>query len=298
MTTSTETSKTGRLYKLADILEAKRPNLTRSQQVDALVCYILENEKCFSAENALTTANLISKYKDLKQVHPNIFEIPDNSISTYTSNLANNMYSKISCDGKRKGYYLNIMSTAGPASKQNKVKEVITYPILEAWLSMHCSRVNNISNSKKGAQWGNPDIIGINHSVFFGNNIIEITTIEAKRDLDHWRTHFFEAVSHSMFANKAYFAYLCKKSDKVERDLLLYAQQFGIGIIAIEVPDEEWADTMDLKLEYVKEIFPAPSHEVNIARQKEFLNNLDIYEITDISKYGKTSQDIVHNDKV
>lgn len=292
------TQHSGRLYKLADVLESKHPNLTRSKQVDAVVCYILENEKCISKENTLTTGKLIQKYKDLKQTHPNVFDIPDNSIATYTSNLANNVYSKISCEGKKRGYYLNIVSNNISGNTNKKVKEIQTYPILESWLSLQCGRVKNISNSKKGSQWGNPDIIGINHSVFFGNNIIEVTTIEAKRSLEHWRTNFFEAVSHSMFANKAYFAYLCKQSDKIERDLLLYAQQFGIGIIAIEIPDNEWKDELMIKMEYVKEIFPAPAHEVNIDRQKEFLNNLDIYEITDLAKFGKSSQELVTQDEI
>ena len=237
----------------------------------------------------MSTSDIQEAYKELVSKHPNIFAIPLNSLASYLSVIANDSDYKISCGGKKQGYYLNLGSsydaTTGKKSLPN-IKEEILYPILTEWLSFQCEQVEDISKSHKGKQWSNPDILGINYSVFFENNIIELTTIEAKRDLEHWRTNFFEAV-----ANKAYYAYLCKESDKMEKDLFLYAQKFGIGLIAIEVPDDLWKPDMEIKLEYIKELFPAPAHTPTMRIQKEFLNNFEIREITDIHKFGKTNKD-------
>ena len=284
----------GKMYKIADLSSAANLNLSRSQQVDLVVSYILENAKSFSPEKALLTPDILKKYNALRQGHPNVFEIPSGSLSTYMSVLSNDSDSKISCSGKKQGYYLNFGSSYNSQTGKKdtkKIKEEVLYPILEEWLSVQCDQVKNIANERKGKQWCNPDILGINYSVFFQNNMIELTTIEAKRDLDDWRMNFFEAVAHSMFANRAYYAYLCKESEKIDKDLFLYAQKFGIGLIAIEVPDELWTSEMAIKLEYVKEKVPAPVHNVTIRIQKEFLNNFDIREVTDIHKFGKTNKD-------
>lgn len=284
----------GKLYKIADLSSAVNPNLSRSQQVNIVVSYLLENSKSFSPEKALNTPDILKKYEDLKKGHPNVFEIPSGSLSTYMSVLSNDSDSKISCGGKKQGYYLNLGSSYNSQTGTNdakKIQEKELYPILEEWLSVQCEQVKDIANERKGKQWCNPDILGINYSVFFENNMIELTTIEAKRDLDNWRTNFFEAVAHSMFANRAYYAYLCKESEKIDKDLFLYAQKFGIGLIAIEVPDELWGPNMEIKLEYVKEKFPAPVHNVTVRIQKEFLNNFEIREVTDIHKFGKTNKD-------
>lgn len=281
-------------YKLKDLCAKDNNNLSRSEEINRIVSYILNSKKKYSITNSLNTNEIIQAYTELKQKHPGIFDIPENSISTYTCWLANDSDSKITTAGKKKGYYLNFGSLYDPKTGKkikSLIKEKEMYPILEEWLSCQCERVADISNNRKRGQWTNPDILGINHSVFFGNNLIEVTTIEAKCNLENWRIDFFEAVAHSMFANKSYLAFLCKQSDKIEKDLFLYAQKFGIGLIAIEIPNDEWKNGLELKLDYVKEIFPAPVHNVSIPNQKRFLNNLGIKETTDIQKFGKINSD-------
>ncbi len=289
-----EKTQNGKMYKIADLLEQSNPGLRRAQQVNFVVSYILEKEGCFSPEKAMSTPDIQAKYTEIKKNHPNVYEIPLNSLAQYMSVLANDSDSKISCGGKRKGYYLNLGSSYNVLTGNKdelKIKENALYPVLEEWLSFQCERVKDIANSRKGGQWWNPDILGVSYLTFFGKQTIELTTIEAKRDLGNWRKDFFEAVSHSMFANKAYYAYLCRQSDKKEKDLFLYAQQFGIGLIAIEIPDDKWGEKMEIKLEYVKEIFPAPVHNVAVRFQKEFLSNFDIRDVDDIIKFGKSNKD-------
>lgn len=294
MKSETNNAQTGKLFKIADLNKQSNPDLRRAQQVNLVVSYILEKEKCFSPEKAMSTPEIQTIYQEIKKTHPNVYEIPLNSLAQYMSVLANDSDSKISCDGKRKGYYLNLGSSFNSQTGNKaeiKTKEKDLYPILEEWLSFQCERVKDIANSRKGGQWWNPDILGISYLTFFGNQAVEITTIEAKRDLSNWRRDFFEAVSHSMFANKAYYAYLCRQSDKKDKDLFLYAQQFGIGLIAIEIPDDKWGENIDIKIEYVKEIFPAPVHNVAVRFQKEFLSNFEIRDVEDIQKFGKSNKD-------
>lgn len=281
-------------YKIADLCAKNNPNLLRSEEVNRIVSYILNNQKCYSMKNTFSTNEIKQAYQKLKKKHQGVFDIPENSLSTYTCWLANDSDSQIATAGKKKGYYLNFGSLYDPnTGKEIKslIDEKDMYPILTEWLSCLSERVDDISNIRKRGQWTNPDILGINHSVFFGNNMIELTTIEAKRNLANWRINFFEAVAHSMFANKSYYAFLRRQSDKIEKDLFLYAQKFGIGLISIEIPDEEWNNNLNLKLEYVKEIFPAPIHNVSVIIQKKFLNNLGIIDITHIQKFGKTNSD-------
>lgn len=283
-----------KMFKIADLSEQSNPNLGRTQQVNLVVSYILEKERSFSPEKAISTPEIQKKYNEIKKLHPNVYDIPSNSLAQYMSVIANDSDSKISCDGKRKGYYLNLGSSFNSQTGDKvelKTKEKDLYPILEEWLSYQCERVCDIANERKGGQWWNPDILGISYLTFFGKQTVEMTTIEAKRDLSNWRRDFFEAVSHSMFANKAYYAYLCRQSDKKDKDLFLYAQQFGIGLIAIEIPDDKWGENMDIKIEYIKEIFPAPVHNVAVRFQKEFLSNFEIRDVEDIQKFGKSNKD-------
>lgn len=280
-------------YSIKDLCKKNNIKLKQYDQVDRIANYVLYKRKCFSANVVLNASAIIEEYKSIKLKHPDVFEIADGTFTSYLSYLANNA-SRITRAPKKNGYFLSIGSSYDSKSGKN-VAAIITekklYPILEHWLSFRCDRVNNIANNHKGKQWSNPDILGVNYTVFFSNNIIEITTVEAKVSLDNWRINFFEAVAHSMFANKAYFAYLCKESEKIESDLLLYAQKFGIGIIAIQVPDDDWKQDMEIKLEYVKEIFPAPIHNTNVYFQKEFLDNFELSDIKDINKFGKTNSE-------
>lgn len=282
-------------YKIKDLCKTNNNKLRQYDQVDRIANYVLCKKRCFSADNVLSAMAIIEEYKSIKSNHPDLFEIADGTFTSYLSYLANNA-SRITRAPKKNGYFLNRGNSYGSKSG-NKLAAIINekelYPILEYWLSFRCDRVNNIANNHKGKQWSNPDILGVNYTVFFSNNIIEITTIEAKVSLDNWRINFFEAVAHSMFANKAYFAYLCKESEKTESDLLLYAQKFGIGVIAIQVPDDDWKQDMEIKLEYVKEIFPAPTHNTNVYFQKEFLDNFELFDIKDINKFGKTNSDFI-----
>lgn len=277
-------------YNLEALLDENMKGKRRPEQVERIVCYILEQDNRTNEDNAYTSKQIIEKYKALRKKQPDLVEIPENSLTVNISLLAGSSSSHIFKSPKQ-GYFFR-KDTDTEAEEIVEFQEKDLYPILVQWLSLRCERVNDISSSRGMKTWGNPDVVGLDYDIFFSNNIIEVTTIEAKKDKSKWRLDIFEAVSHSMFANKAYYAYLCKESDKIDEDMLLYAQKFGIGILAIAIPDKQWGKDMKLKTEFIKEVIPAPNHNVILKFQMAFFNGLKINDIKDINKFGHTNTEL------
>ena len=101
----------GKMYKIGDLLDTSNNGLTRLQQANIIISYILEKEQCFSPTNPMKTPAIQEKYNEIKKNHPNVFDIKLGTLAAYMSILANDADSKISCDGKKQGYYLNIVNT-------------------------------------------------------------------------------------------------------------------------------------------------------------------------------------------
>lgn len=277
------------VYNLEVLLDDDFKKLKQPEKVEKITCYILELNGKTNAGSAFTAKQIIEKYKELKKLHNDLADIQDNSFTTNISLLAGSSASKI-FRAPKQGYYMRIDEDS-EFDEIKEFKEKDLYPLLIQWLSLRCERVQDISSSRGMKTWGNPDVVGIDYDVFF-NNIVDVTTIEAKKDKRLWRIDIFEAIAHSTFANKAYYAYMCKESDKTDEDMLLYAQKFGIGILKIAIPDKKWGKDMKLCTEYISEIVPAPDHNVILKFQKAFLNGLKIYDIKGLSTFGKTNQEL------
>lgn len=87
------------------------------------------------------------------------------------------------------------------------------------WLADKVDRVADISSLRgRHAKWQNPDILGITFKELLGQEILELTTVEVKPSMDSWQQYIFEAVSHSMFVHRAYFAFLHGLSVKDSED--------------------------------------------------------------------------------
>ena len=141
-------------------------------------------------------------------------------------------------------------------------------------------------------KWGNPDIVGLKTLDVFKTTYIEITTIEVKRDFYNWRHDIFEAIAHTMFSNRSYYAFACKESDIIDRAMITYAQKFNIGILALIVPDSLWNKPLSMEDIEFRVINPAPAQTPNKNIQKDFENLFAVSEKQTIEslKIGKFTQ--------
>lgn len=269
-------------YTLDDLSITAIGAMKRPQQVERVVGYILEKEQKFSIDNTYSTDEILKEYKKIcKEVGGDIVSIPYNTITTTVSQLAKDSATAIYSAGKKKGYYLNIngndnKSTCDEISiEDKKFLEKSLYPAFVQWLSYYCDKVKVIADNRSMHKWGNPDIVGGNVFYILGQPQIEITTIEVKRSLGDWRRDVFEAIAHTLFAHKVYFACVCDEAEyeKEKRDMLLYAQQFQIGILVLV------GDIGDV--ENIREIIPAPTRTPNTIMYQKFLEGLKLHNMDD-----------------
>lgn len=263
-------------------------DLTKYEQVERLAMYILDSKQSISAEKSISTKDLLAEYEKLCNTDKEVIELSVNTITVYLSKLSDDQNSRIYCEGKKQGYYLRSISPEEELEKRNVEgigerqdelkKEKELYPTFIDWLECDCDKVVDISARRKMWVWGNPDILGLKTCTILGVTNLEISTIEVKRDIQKWRIEIFEAVAHSIFANRVYFAFECKQEDfrKEKKDMLLYAQKFNIGLLA------KFSDVDDSST--IHEILPAPILPTNIYMKKRFLNAIGINNVEGIIK--------------
>lgn len=289
----------------------------RKEQVEFSVSYILKTKKKTSSTETLSTKDIIAEFKKLRQDNPSIIEIPDNTITVYISQLANSKDSKINCPGKKQGYYLDLLleqieaKTTDEEEDKNQHEEELKdarekgyviekdlYPFFEKWLfEVENERVADISNVRGQGKWANPDLLGLKIDYFFQTPQIEITTIEAKVLMDDWEKWIFEAIAHTVFSNRSYFAFVHSEDhiNKLPHELRHYAEKFGIGILVLAVEPEDYikiqkkepfelSDDNHRIVEYV----PAPYQNPHLKFQKRFLEGLNVHDQKDLLNYGKS----------
>ncbi len=287
-----------------DVLDGLR----RPMQISKLVSYILKSKEADGTadENGqpkvMSTQEILNVYKELREQNEDIILIPQNSISTILSFLSKNENYPIFCQGRKQGYFFKELpindeeecqtEKVSNSSDDNKdesfPKEREIYPYLVSWLQAKGFDIaQDISSNKMKGSWRNPDILGIRTTDVFKTTYIEIVTIEAKLSKDYWSKNIFEAVAHTVFANRSYFAYLSKESEKIDEEMISYAQKFNIGILRVIVPDNMWEKSLsecgpdDID---IQEIFPAPEQTPFITFQKQFLKKLEINDFDDYKR--------------
>lgn len=283
-----------------DVLEGQR----RPVQVSKVVSYILEQNGADGSVDdegtprTMSTLEIIDAYKKLLGEDNKVINIPENSISTLLSLLAKSEDYPIYCQGRKQGYFYKPISHSEAGSldeeqaneaQEEHVEGGITekdmYPHLVAWFQTKGYEITQeISTKKRKGQWRNPDILGIKTLDVFKTTYIEIATIEAKLSKSAWTKDIFEAISHTVFSNKSYFAYLCNESEKIDEEMIYYAQKFNIGILQVMIPNEKWGKPLiDCRPEEVdiQEVFPAPDQKPSLILQKRFLKNIGINDFDD-----------------
>lgn len=183
-----------------------------------------------------------------------------------------------------------------PRDRQFVQRERRLYPLLKSWLATQDYQAADISQGKSLGTWGNPDVAGINLIEAFDRLSIELVTIEAKITSLNWRVDIFEAISHRRFANRVYFSYAVKDSEKgiIDKDVRYYAELYRIGILIIVLSDSDYERLIaggagDQQFEEeteVLEIFPAPYSEVNLKHQMRFFEMHKITNMKEAFRWG------------
>lgn len=304
------------IYEEIELTATALEEASSPEKVEKIVVYILESNHKTDSKNTMCTDDIKKKYKELQRKNADIVSIPENSLATYTSILASKSESKIRCLGRRKGYFITLVQetptetlieTPTETSEKGKLSEKDLYPALQQWMKVSWNAVkdkeswNDISvidiSAKRGNdKWQNPDLLCVKEIECLGETRYEITTVEVKPSKQDWTMYIFEAVSHSLFSNKAYFAFLKDNDKRLPDEMILYALRLGIGIITITIEDQERSKiTTSEKLVkaladgscIIREEVPAPYHVPDISLQKQFLEGLEIRTISDLRQKMK-----------
>jgi len=226
----------------------------------------------------------------------------------YLSNVVTSASSKIVSAGRGRGggYYLSeqaeqvVLATASQETSSPPVHgnlEEQLYPIFHRWLvgQGYNSRVTGSMRSL--GKWSNPDISGIRVSEHFGRFDIEISTIEAKRNLENWEQFFFQAVSHRRYANRAYFAFPVLEStkDKLPEDMRYYSELYNVGVLTLILSEEDYRfyrsgqplTPADAYVGDVVEVLAARSGHVPMSYQRRFCEALEIRDIQGLLGWGE-----------
>lgn len=202
----------------------------------------------------------------------------------------------IYCKGRKKGYYV-ATELYDDLNEEESTDESTLYPLFQNWLTVKGFVSRVVAGNKKNGKWGNPDVFGIKAFDMLGRNVCEFISVECKRSMSQWKYWIFEAVSHTRFCDRSYFAFPCPVDEipKKSRELIQYAEYFGVGILLVGMDRAEYE-------KYVKggnlpedpeivELYPAPlSHPFDTAK-KEFLESLKIRSLPELFEF-------LNNDKV
>ncbi len=285
----------------------------RSSQVNTIAEFILDAMNKKKPEDAIAGSEIFNYYEELCAQNTSLPIIPQNTFILYLSRLADSEKSKLNCQGKKQGYYIDLLfeEIEETVKEQNKhiseesideghkdhLLEKDTYPFLENWLFQYDNeRVADISSSRSQGKWANPDLVGIKTDNLFGATDVEITTIEAKITFENWEQWIFEAIAHTVFSNRSYFAFVHSDShiNKLPNDIKHYAEIFKIGVLIIAVSADDFIKVQKKEpfklsndnhriLEYV----PAPYNVPHLKFKKRFLSGLGINEPKQLYQFGK-----------
>ncbi|MBN1968442.1 MAG: hypothetical protein JXR48_06420 [Candidatus Delongbacteria bacterium] len=288
----------------------------RKSQVEFAVKFILESNHKTSMTKTMYTKGIVDEYNKLRVKNPLLIEIPENTINVYLNLLANSPESKINCPGRKQGYYydaileqienkttdndevLKIKDEEKKEKEKGNLIEKDMYPYLEQWLfEVENERVADISNRRGQGKWANPDLVGFKIDYFFQTPQVELTTIEAKILINDWEKWIFEAVAHTVFSNRSYFAFIHSDEhiNKLPNELRHYAKKFGVGVLIVAVEPKDWVKiqkgeqfVLNEDNHRIVEYVPAPYNSPLLKFQKKFLESLGVNDQKDLLTFGKS----------
>lgn len=295
-------------------------NLSLIESIESIVADILKSKQALTKEAAIKLPDIITAIKQKN------FSVNDSTVAAYLSKLSRLEISCIKSAGKKRGFFYqskietnsadplntdalkNNSAPAGqppltidPKQKNYKETEKKLYEMVQMWLETENYNVDITAHNLKNGKWGNPDITGIKVlDTVTESKEIEITTIEVKSGRSQWRQYIFEAVSHTRFANLTYycFAYPEAERNSLEQELFLYAEEFGIGLLGIEMTDDDYERFINE--DYAPTFGDVDIIELQTPRHKvlrpyfreEFLTSLGIKGLKDLILWPKKPREL------
>lgn len=235
------------------------------QIIESTASEILQQKKAVNKDEAVLLPEIVAAFKQRQS------NINESTLSAYLSKLARSGTSSIRSAGKKRGFFISPVTLAtADATQALPVEAVIDhqlasiehpsaalakgreprqmiekklYQMIKEWLETESYSVAVTADKTANGKWGNPDVTGIKViDTVSENKEIEIITIEIKPNVDQWKQFIFEAVSHTRFANLSYYCFAYPESSRNghEQELYLYAEEFGIGLLGIEMEDADY----------------------------------------------------------
>ena len=274
--------------------------LVRTKEIGKVV---LKEFMATSSETARSGGDVYARYKELIGDDDNA--IPQSTFIQYLSKAARMKGTEILCDGRKQGYYTN-KELAVEESEENVLQmdadEDSLYPILEKWMVGKGYQAKIVANVKRNGAWGNPDVLGLRVFDMLGRVDAEAITIECKKDLRDWRKWIFEAVAHTRFADRSYFAfaYPVDEVQKQADELFAYAEYFGVGLLVLELPRnafEDFAAGRKTALGDIDvfELYPAPRRFPQCNAKQEYLKSIGISTVSDLYRFGEDREPVAGN---
>ena len=201
-------------FSVSDILKLKDDR--QAVFVNAVSQYVLEKHNCYDTQSAMLGQDIYSEYQTLVKKHPTFPQIPQSSFVVMLSFISHSSSSTsaIKSAGKKQGYYVDKDLLNPDAQNSNvppKIKEQDLYPVLTEWLSTKIDKAFDVSNKRGAKKWQNADILGVSFiQDLTEEHRFELHAMEVKVLHNNWRVDLFQAVSHSRFANRSYFAFMLK----------------------------------------------------------------------------------------
>jgi hypothetical protein len=146
-----------------------------------------------------------------------------------------------------------------PSVTDDELREADLYPVIQSFLfdveGIVTKRINESTSSNRrgrnGNKWLHPDIVGMHVTGAEWSDAVKqcsshlhstkarIVAVEVKRTItgSDLRQHFFQAVSNSRWANRAYLAAVEVLGEHTWRELQMLCALHGIGYIRID-PDD------------------------------------------------------------
>lgn len=267
-----------KIYRKADLSADWVKAMSKPLQAEIVYSYILETKGAIDPQHPMSSKDIWNEYVLLLSQNTDIVDIKSENVNaTYLSRLAADPRFIITCDGKKQGYYLDMISYNQSIGKpvQSKTKpplEKTLYPRIKEWLEMTDSAFVVDSYNGKNGLWSNPDLLGITIKVALGVQQLDVVAVEVKNTIAGWQKNIFQAVAYLMMANRTYFAFLCTRQelDREKVDMIDYAQKNGIGLLAIIVNGKEYD---------VVPVHAAPYHNVDFKRLNDLLRRNGITDI-------------------
>jgi len=262
--------------------------------------FVLEKANAVSSDSTLNGREIAER---VQEFFPDS-DLLESSTRQYLSRCVEDPNSRVYKEPGKIGYFLTSVEALPDVvseedeqeAGERRQRELLLYPVLEAWLQEQGYRSKDVSTSRSNGQWGNPDVVGIRVTEWLTQVSVEVASVEAKTSFRDWRKWIFEAVAHRRFANRSYFAFAHPSSllEKIDPDLRHYSELFRVGVLVVGLAEDRYkqllsgalADPLERDEVELVERFGAPRDNVSAEHQRAFCEGIGIDSLEAAFRWG------------